>query len=236
MKEAEAGLPPPDRRYCSPLSRALDTCDIMFDKIYNEHPAAVLVIEVSLPILSCCVSPIGREELPWRKRRPHLRQTKLSIIHQELQTEFRDWNWIYRTRRALGCKHPRVKTRYSASRTWSHRASFWRWPTSHLYIPYPSSVSRYWYVAVISITAHGGFITGFQSAIGRKHLNVPTGGRAVASPLGSSRRIDIILTTQEYFQCWSRLKVWYLISFDPWYSRGPGSTQWCIKDGLRSAM
>jgi len=43
--ETSSGLPPPHRRYCSPLTRALDTCDIIFgtDGI---HPQPVLVVEV----------------------------------------------------------------------------------------------------------------------------------------------------------------------------------------------
>jgi len=43
--ETSFGLPPPHRRYCSPLSRALDTCDIIFGTD-GAHPHPVLVVEV----------------------------------------------------------------------------------------------------------------------------------------------------------------------------------------------
>lgn len=49
--EAASGLPPPHKRYCSPFSRALDTCDISFAGVYKDHPHPVLVVEVSLFIL-----------------------------------------------------------------------------------------------------------------------------------------------------------------------------------------
>lgn len=45
--EAALGLPPPDKRYCSPFSRALDTCDISFEGVYEAHPHPVLVVEVT---------------------------------------------------------------------------------------------------------------------------------------------------------------------------------------------
>lgn len=63
-KEAGVGLPPPHRRYCSPLSRALDTCDIMFDRVYKEYPDSVLVVEVSH------VYPLQRETLIGSKELP----------------------------------------------------------------------------------------------------------------------------------------------------------------------
>ncbi|KAF9484349.1 phosphoglycerate mutase [Pholiota conissans] len=44
-KEALVGLPPPHKRYCSPLARALDTCDIMLDQVFDAHPHPVLIIE-----------------------------------------------------------------------------------------------------------------------------------------------------------------------------------------------
>ncbi|PPQ91332.1 hypothetical protein CVT25_003772 [Psilocybe cyanescens] len=43
--EAASGLPPPHKRYCSPFSRALDTCDISFAGVYKDHPHPVLVVE-----------------------------------------------------------------------------------------------------------------------------------------------------------------------------------------------
>ncbi|KAF9553216.1 phosphoglycerate mutase-like protein [Agrocybe pediades] len=43
--EAAAGLPHPDRRYCSPLSRALHTCSIMFKNVYPDNKRPVVVWE-----------------------------------------------------------------------------------------------------------------------------------------------------------------------------------------------
>ncbi|KAF8961548.1 hypothetical protein BDZ97DRAFT_1921226 [Flammula alnicola] len=45
MEEAAAGLSPPHKRYCSPLSRALDICDLMLNKVFSEHLHPVLVLE-----------------------------------------------------------------------------------------------------------------------------------------------------------------------------------------------
>ncbi|KAF8961574.1 histidine phosphatase superfamily [Flammula alnicola] len=45
MEEAATGLSPPHKRYCSPLSRALDTCDIMLNKVFSEHPHPMLILE-----------------------------------------------------------------------------------------------------------------------------------------------------------------------------------------------
>lgn len=55
-KEALVGLPAPHKRYCSPLSRALDTCDMMLDQVFSTHAHPVLILEVSLPATSASIA------------------------------------------------------------------------------------------------------------------------------------------------------------------------------------
>ena len=41
------GLAAPHRLYCSPLSRALHTCDIMLDGVFQPNHPPVTIVEVS---------------------------------------------------------------------------------------------------------------------------------------------------------------------------------------------
>jgi len=43
--ESSYGLTPPDKLYCSPLTRALHTCDIMLDGVFQHPHAPVTVVE-----------------------------------------------------------------------------------------------------------------------------------------------------------------------------------------------
>ena len=45
--ESSYGLTPPQKFYCSPLTRALHTCDIMLDGVFQSGQAPVTVIEAS---------------------------------------------------------------------------------------------------------------------------------------------------------------------------------------------
>ena len=45
--ESFHGLAPPDRLYCSPLSRALRTCQIMLDGVFKPNQAPVTIVEVN---------------------------------------------------------------------------------------------------------------------------------------------------------------------------------------------
>ena len=45
--ESLYGLAPPHRLYCSPLTRALHTCNIMLDGVFQPNHAPVTIIEVS---------------------------------------------------------------------------------------------------------------------------------------------------------------------------------------------
>ena len=49
--EASYGLSPPQKLYCSPLTRALHTCDIMLDGVFQSGHAPVTVVEASNNIL-----------------------------------------------------------------------------------------------------------------------------------------------------------------------------------------
>ncbi|KAF8887452.1 phosphoglycerate mutase [Gymnopilus junonius] len=155
-KEAAAGLPPPHRRYCSPLSRALDTCDIMFDGAFEDHSHAVLIVEN-------CREENGVHTCDQRNLRSYIAKHKPHFEFEEAFTEF-DELWspnIRETKAELTLRARGVIERIFET---NPEATF------------------------ISITAHGGFITGFLKAIGRKLYTVPTGGvipvivRAVISP------------------------------------------------------
>ena len=50
--ESSHGLAPPHRIYCSPLSRALRTCDIMLDGVFRHNHGPVTVVEVSNSLLN----------------------------------------------------------------------------------------------------------------------------------------------------------------------------------------
>ena len=45
--ELSFGLPPPQKIYCSPLTRALHTCDIMLDGVFQPGHVPVTVMEAS---------------------------------------------------------------------------------------------------------------------------------------------------------------------------------------------
>ena len=46
--ESFHGLAPPDRLYCSPLSRALRTCQIMLDGVFQHAPVTIVEASNSL--------------------------------------------------------------------------------------------------------------------------------------------------------------------------------------------
>lgn len=48
--ESLHGLAPPDKLYCSPLSRALHTCQIMLDGVFQPSHPPVTVVEVSISL------------------------------------------------------------------------------------------------------------------------------------------------------------------------------------------
>ncbi|KAH9480063.1 putative phosphoglycerate mutase [Psilocybe cubensis] len=81
--EAAAGLPPPHKRYCSPFSRALDTCDIAFAGVYEEHPYPVLVVED-------CREENGVHTCDKRNTRSYIANYKPHFLIEEGLTELDD--------------------------------------------------------------------------------------------------------------------------------------------------
>ena len=53
--ELSYGLPPPQKIYCSPLTRALHTCDIMLDGVFQSGHVPVTVIEASHKFISTTI-------------------------------------------------------------------------------------------------------------------------------------------------------------------------------------
>lgn len=54
--EKTAGIPLPEKLYCSPLNRALKTCELMFEGI-TPHDRKVLIIEVRILVVARQISP-----------------------------------------------------------------------------------------------------------------------------------------------------------------------------------
>ena len=50
--ESSYGLAPPQKLYCSPLTRALHTCDIMLDGVFQSGHSPVTVVEASNNFIS----------------------------------------------------------------------------------------------------------------------------------------------------------------------------------------
>ncbi|KAF8970800.1 hypothetical protein BDZ97DRAFT_1788774 [Flammula alnicola] len=127
MEEATAGLSPPHKRYCSPLSRTLDACDIMLNKVFSEQLQPVLILEV------CAIS-----------RHRTIRQFSLTNF-KNFREENGDQLW-----------HPTIRETKAEV---AQRAG--KTDTEHTFI---------------SLTAHGGFVNGFLTAIGRRPVPLPTVG------------------------------------------------------------
>ncbi|KAF8953976.1 hypothetical protein BDZ97DRAFT_1869622 [Flammula alnicola] len=137
MEEAAAGLSPPHKRYCSPLSRMLDTCDIMLNKVFSEQLHPVLILEV------CAIS-----------RHRTIRQFSLTNFKN-----FREENGVHtcgkrRTRSYISDYRPHFAIEEGFE-------EIFETDTEHTFI---------------SLTAHGGFVNGFLTAIGRRPVPLPTVG------------------------------------------------------------
>ncbi|KIM49773.1 hypothetical protein M413DRAFT_438906 [Hebeloma cylindrosporum] len=141
--ETSFGLPPPHRRYCSPLSRALDTSDIIFGT-EGIHPHPVLVVEN-------CREENGVHTCDKRKTRSYIESYKPSFAIEDTLTET-DELWskdIRETKKQVAERAEKVLDRI-----------------------FDENQDEIF----ISITAHGGWINGFLTAIGRNVYPLPTGG------------------------------------------------------------
>ncbi|KAF8958789.1 hypothetical protein BDZ97DRAFT_1840735 [Flammula alnicola] len=143
MEEAAAAV-------LQPLSRALDTCDIMLNKVFSEHLHPVLILEV------CAIS-----------RHRTIRQfsdtcdkcrTRSYISHYKphfaIEERFEEYDQL---------RHPTIQETKAevARRAGKVLGRIFETDTEHTFI---------------SITAHGGFINGFLTAIGWRPFPLPTGG------------------------------------------------------------
>ncbi|KAF8900284.1 histidine phosphatase superfamily [Gymnopilus junonius] len=93
-QEVALGLPAPQRRFCSPLSRALDTCDIMFEGTWQEYPRPVMVLED-------CREENGVHTCDKRRSRSYIAGYKPHFSFEEGFAEFDDL-WHPNTRETKG--------------------------------------------------------------------------------------------------------------------------------------
>ena len=110
--ESLHGLTPPHRLYCSPLSRALHTCDIMLDRVFQHNYHPVTVVEVSngfiIPYVASKYRLFNISELSRNTRRVHLRQAQTKSVYSLIFPSFRFRRRIHRIRWTLGSDHPRI--------------------------------------------------------------------------------------------------------------------------------
>lgn len=57
-EEREAGIPIPDRVYCSPMTRALQTCRLTFNGVLDLAQKRPLILEVRLSLLIMSVHSV----------------------------------------------------------------------------------------------------------------------------------------------------------------------------------
>ncbi|KJA15649.1 hypothetical protein HYPSUDRAFT_48179 [Hypholoma sublateritium FD-334 SS-4] len=142
--EALAGLFPPHRRYCSPLTRALDTCDGMLDGVFEAHRKPVLILEL-------CREENGVHTCDKRKSRSYIAAHKPHFdIEEGLSEEDELWHATIRETKPEVAQRARIV----------------------LDTIFESSNDDIF----VSITAHGGWINGFLTAIGRGIYPLKTGG------------------------------------------------------------
>jgi len=78
--ESLSGLPPPHKIYCSPLTRALHTCNIMLDDVFQSNHAPVTIVEN-------CREEIGVHTCDKRKTRTDIATSYPHFIIEEGFTE-----------------------------------------------------------------------------------------------------------------------------------------------------
>ncbi|KAF5315309.1 hypothetical protein D9619_007545 [Psilocybe cf. subviscida] len=140
--EVSAGIPQPHKKYCSPLRRALDTCDFIFEG----HPGDFLVVEN-------CREENGVHTCDKRSSRSDIQKYKPHFAIEAGLTE-EDLLW-----------HPTIRE------TKPEVAERARKVLDFIFKTDTGSDDVF-----ISITAHGGFINGFLTTLGRTPYPLPTGG------------------------------------------------------------
>ncbi|KAF8802203.1 phosphoglycerate mutase [Phlegmacium glaucopus] len=142
--ESSYGLAPPHKLYCSPLTRALHTCSIMLDGVFQYNYAPVTILEN-------CREENGVHTCDKRDTRTYIATSYPHFVIEEGFTEL-DELW-----------HPTIR---ESKVQVAERAR------KVLDVIFEKDINALF----ISITAHGGFIDGFLTAIGRQRFFVPTGG------------------------------------------------------------
>ncbi|KAF9034337.1 histidine phosphatase superfamily [Panaeolus papilionaceus] len=79
LQESKEGLGKPDKRYCSPLSRAIDTCSTMYDGVYDDLGPAL--------IMENCREENGVHTCDKRKTRSYIAATFPSFEIEPTLTE-----------------------------------------------------------------------------------------------------------------------------------------------------
>ncbi|PPQ72225.1 hypothetical protein CVT24_002353, partial [Panaeolus cyanescens] len=172
-QEAKEGLEAPHKRYCSPLTRAMRTCFIMYDGVFD-NASAVTVLEN-------CREENGEHTCDKRNTRSYIASAFPSFEIEEGLTE-QDELWDADVR----------ETKAQVS----HRAR------KVLDLVFEKDVED----TFISITAHGGWIDGFLTAVGRTRIPLPTGGEYGFRDLFIEMLIQFWLCVKVSFQLLSRQK------------------------------
>ncbi|KAJ3506912.1 hypothetical protein NLJ89_g6596 [Agrocybe chaxingu] len=144
ITESQFGIPAPHKRYCSPLTRALHTCDTMFDGVYEKYEQRVFVMEH-------CREENGVHTCDKRNTRTHIGSSFPDFAIEDSLTEHDElWHATIRETKPEVADRARKVLNYIFDHDREH--------------------------TFISITAHGGWITGFLTAVGSQPFVVPTGG------------------------------------------------------------
>ncbi|KAJ7064306.1 histidine phosphatase superfamily [Mycena amicta] len=148
--EIAAGIPFPERLYCSPMTRAIQTQQITF---YGVSPLPrVLIMEVP-NLLQNCREEYGEHTCDQRHPKKYIQEHFPEFdIEDGLSEEDELWT---------------AEERETAE----HAAERARSVLDHVFTTDQDHV-------VISITAHSGIINGFLRSIGRTRYALPTGGVA----------------------------------------------------------
>ncbi|KAF9034323.1 phosphoglycerate mutase [Panaeolus papilionaceus] len=143
LQESKEGLEKPQKRYCSPLTRAMHTCRTMYGGVFP-NASAVMVLEN-------CREENGVHTCDKRNTRSYIASAFPSFeIEAGLTEQDELWDADVRETKAQVAER-------------AGRVLDWVFENDRN-------------ETFISITAHGGWINGFLTAVGRKTIPLPTGG------------------------------------------------------------
>jgi len=147
MWKTEWACPPPHKFYCSPLTRALHTCNIMLDGVFQSNCAPVTVVEN-------CREELGAQGAQTCNKRSTRTYITTSYPHFNIEEGFTESDELW---------SPTVRDSHAQVAERARKV---------LDVVFQNDIDALF----VSITAHGGFINGFLTAIGRQNAFVPTGG------------------------------------------------------------